>query len=268
MVYISCRKNFTSEIAYADKNCIRYIASPEMSNFSQLSAETFREQVRGKNILLLVHGYNVKTKSVVEGYGQVVGNLSHEGMLAPTLGGYDEVIGFLWPGGCTPIGFIWDAFRAGTAGKHLRQALGTLAETAASVDLQVHSLGARVALEALRGGTVRVRNLLMAGPAVDNESIQIGETYETSCRACERVAVFYSNNDKVLRFAYRLGDAPECDRALGACGPEEASKITPNTHLFDCSPFVHSHGGYRKAPEMYNFWRELLGDLSPRQRAA
>ncbi|MBM3725537.1 MAG: hypothetical protein FJW40_08945 [Acidobacteria bacterium] len=64
--------------------------------------------------------------------------------------------------------------------------------------------------------------------------------------------VFHSSNDPVLKFGFTIG---QLDKALGLDGPEHPLNTKGNTRLADCSPIVQSHGGYRSAPEYFDYWK-------------
>jgi esterase/lipase superfamily enzyme len=128
--------------------------------------------------------------------------------------------------------------------------------------VETHSLGARVALQALAfDPEVFVDNLMMTAAAVDNEILEPKEEFNQALASCRRCLVYHSSKDPVLKLLYRIGSL---DKALGAKGPEHPKVILkdcPEVFVVDCSSdVVTSHGGYRSAPEVYNHWERVLAE--------
>lgn len=130
-----------------------------------------------------------------------------------------------------------------------------------TVDVQTHSLGARVALQAMAfEHEIFVDNLLLTAPAVDNESLEPDKEFNDALRSCRRCLVYHSEKDPVLKVAYRIG---ALDRALGYKGPEHPRVIEaecPDVFVVDCGAVVKSHGGYRQSGEVYDHWTRVLSD--------
>ena len=124
--------------------------------------------------------------------------------------------------------------------------------------MQTHSLGARVALQALSTeDTLWVDNLLLTAPAVDNECLEPNEEFNEALDSCARVFVYHSRHDGVLR-AYSI---IAVDRALGARGPENKPVILdhcPNVYVVDCQAVVRGHSGYRKQKRYFDHWERVL----------
>jgi pimeloyl-ACP methyl ester carboxylesterase len=259
MLLVSVRKNFTSSTDFSEADAVREIQQPKLKPYTELTIEQLQARVAGKRCLILIHGYRNPAGGAVRAYWKVQEMLRAAGSLGGA-GGYDEIIGYLWPGGLTRVGFVVAIQRANRAGKRFEQLLLNLSD-AAAVDVQTHSLGARVALEALDRGRARIRGLHLTAPAVDDEAVERGEVYQEACEACGAVYVFHSKNDKVLKVWYRFG---QVDRALGWKGPQHKKRILPNTKVVDCQDVVKDHGGYRDAPQYFTYWQgELTGPGSP-----
>jgi len=270
MILASVRKDFTSTLRLADTVAFREIKEPKLAPFTALTDAELALRVAGRKWLVLVHGYRVEAARAVKAYWKVGEQLRAVGMLGAGGAGYDEIIGFLWPGGWAAIDFFLAVFRANRSAKRFEKFVISLLEARATVDIQTHSLGARVALEGLDDRWEkfielgRVRGLHLTAPAVDDETIEQGDDYDEACRACGTVYVFHSKRDSVLKRAYRIGDAPEFDVALGYHGPQHPERITPNTKVIDCQDVVAEHGGYRDADGYFAYWKqELEGSASP-----
>jgi esterase/lipase superfamily enzyme len=272
MILISCRRKFTSTVEFNKQDEIRE------GDVTMTEAE-LAEAVRGKRTLILVHGYNNEMPAVIDAYDRVREMMRLSKLLAPDPRGYDVVLGYAWPGGWSGLSFPVAVLRANRTGKRFRDTLAKLQNAAASVDVQTHSLGARVAMEALDRGGVTLRNLWLLAAAIDDETVEKGEEYFDAAQRCSRVYVMHSEQDPVLRTAYRIGDLLDHDRALGWKGPQRPKKIadsSPNTKVVNCRQVVTSHGGYRAAAECYDYWlNELLtasapqfSELTPENRAA
>lgn len=271
MLVVSSREDFYDPFDLSEDELFADIDYPEFLTGTDTTRDAFLRQVSGKRILILIHGYRNQGDAIAKSYGKVEAELRRRGLLGSGPGQYERVVGYLWPGGWARVGFPISVLRANKSGRRLRGLLEQLAVVGATVDLQTHSLGARVALEALDRQTVRIANLHLAAPAVDNECIQQREEYQEACESCDRVYVFHSLQDSVLRVTYRIGDFPEFDEALGAKGPDEPDKLLDNTFVVDCRDVVFDHGGYRDSAEYFDYWKEQLaqpGGGSKRVRLA
>lgn len=272
MIFVSCRKDFTSTVFFNKTDEIR-------DGGRVLSQAELVEAVRGKKILILVHGYNNEMPAVETAYGRVQEMMGLSHLLAPDPGGYDLVIGYAWPGGWSTLSFPVAVIRANKAGKRFKATIEKLQFAAANIDVQTHSLGARVLMEALDLGGITLRNAFLLAAAIDDETLEKDEEYFEGAQHCSHVYVLHSEEDPVLKTAYRLGDLPDFDRALGWKGPQRPAKIrdhSPNTKVCDCKKVVSSHSGYRSAAETYDYWlNELLtgsasqfSELTPESTAA
>lgn len=230
------------------------IANDRLAGARQETLAQFRTFVRGKRILVLVHGYNNVLEDIVRAYSIV------ERMTGTHVAGfYDAVVGYTWPGGDAPLDWYLPRRRAGLAGPRLGTVLDDLRRSAASIDLMSHSLGARVALKAIDAaarGTVRVHFLLAS--AVDNESIEGREKYHAATRKTGETLVLHSRHDSILKFGY---SAAQWDLALGLHGPEDPGDIaehSPNVVIGNCKHVIERHGQYKSSVEVYTFLRRWM----------
>ena len=137
------------------------------------------------------------------------------------------------------------------------------------MDLMTHSMGARVALEALKHLRTRqvIRNLVLLASAVDNESLERGAEYFTANGRVRNSFVFHSRHDQVLGLAYRFA---EFDRALGQNGPEDPANIvehSPHTFVVNCKNKIQRHGDYKSEDDIYKYLAKNVNNVRARQFA-
>ena len=266
MILISCRKDFTNSRGFSAKNEIRnYPFMSKLDTFETIDELNLAGQMQGKHVLVLIHGFRNPLTNVASSYQRVLKGLIDSGLMNdPAIGvgpGYDLVLGFTWPGFETPLGFFPAVPFANRSGGFFRSLLELASKNAKTVDVQTHSLGARVALQALAGGTDGfVDNLLLTAPAVDDESLEPRQEFNGALLGCRRCLVYHSDKDNTLKIGYRLGDL---DRALGLKGPQHPDIIKaqcPSVIVVNCKKVVSSHGGYRTAGAYYEHWSRVLND--------
>lgn len=261
MILVSCRRGFDSNRRFADRlDARRYPNLAALDDYELLDEDGFGAATDKRHVLVLVHGYRNPMPGVASAYRVVERRLRVARLLGE--GGYDEVVGFLWPGFETMAGFVFALPWANRSAGYLRTLLASLGRSALTVDVQTHSLGARVALQALAfPREVWVDNLLLTAPAVDDEALEPGREFHASLDACRRCLVYHSARDRVLKLSYRFGAH---DAALGYKGPQRPEVIAaevPAVRVIDCSAVVASHGGYRRAAAYYAHWRRVLDDV-------
>jgi esterase/lipase superfamily enzyme len=225
--------------------------------------------VRNKRVMVLVHGYNNEERDVIDSFRTIDERMRLLGFLGGGSARYDLIVGFAWPGGAAGVSFPFARMRAGDSAPRFAQVLNVLNGAGATVDLNTHSLGAHVALEALPAVSPRtVRLAWNFAAAVDNESIEHGKRYFGSTQQCHRFYVFHSKEDLILRLWYRVGDFFDFDTALGCSGPEDPGAIirhSANVRVVNCKDVVQSHGGYRSSGEVWSYMRRELATPSPEQ---
>lgn len=253
MLFVSSRKQLTNEDEIGPTTYWEFDIDGQVADDDdrhEISLPALLNRVAGKSVLVLVHGYNNELEDIVRAYDMIrelVGQHLNDW--------YDEVIGFTWPGGDSPIDWYPPKRRAGVIAPRFARFVDALAPRVAAVDLMSHSLGARVvlgALNRLRANTVRA-NFLTAS-AVDNETIETGEKFFPAVlNAATESIVFHSKLDWVLRSAYRLA---EWDNPLGLFGPENPGIVMddlPNVYVANCKNVINSHGEYKSESSIYRF---------------
>ena len=212
--------------------------------------------VRGRHVLIGVHGFNVHQAGAVDHLQEWNKRLE--------LGESSVFVGGLWPGDSSWLGALEYAFAAKAAmrsGDAFGIFLNANFAQAASVSFVSHSLGARVVLETIAqlATSFTVRRLVMMAPAVDDDCLT--NEFADAAKRVGDITILASHCDDVLKLAYPLGNPisgifaeghPFWKAALGREGP--ASIPSPdNLHagweLPDC--WKVGHGDYLPLPTPY-----------------
>lgn len=268
MYVVSCRKGFDSDQKLGAENRYRNYTNPaDASAFTDLNLTELLAKAKDKHVCILVHGFKSPMAGVMSAYWQIVERMNTNGVFGPD--GYGLVIGFTWPGKWTAAGYVLAVGTATKAAPHLLALVNHLRGEAHSVDVQTHSLGARVALEALKKPErVFVGNLIMSAPAVDNHLLEPAKDFFPAMDSCDRCLVYHSKQDSALGTFFIADIKNGFHKALGRGGPRSKSitlEKTPNVYVVDCTTRVKKdHSGYRKTDEYFKHWKTVLsgGPLS------
>ena len=262
MIVVSCRRHFDSNRRLAPALQFREYPDPARpGDWRAVTPGDLAGRAAGRRVCLLVHGYNNALPAILDAYAELRRGMAAAGLTGPD--GYGLVAGFAWPGFTGPE-YLAARATANRAGLHLRDLLQPLAAVAAAVDVEAHSLGARVALSALRKKhAVHIGNLRLLAAAVDHSILEPGRVFHSSLDSCVRAVVYHSRRDRTLRRAYPVGDlADGIQQALGCTGPRRPARALaacPNLYIVDCTAAVgDDHSGYRKSAACLAHWRRLL----------
>jgi esterase/lipase superfamily enzyme len=195
---------------------------------------------------IFIHGYNRTEDQVAQDYIALSAALKQ------------DCIAYSWPGGAHPLDFPAAVARANLAGYRLTDVLSMRHLRASSENVVTHSLGARVALTALKAGLFRVKKLILMGATVDWNVFDRGAEFERVATCCESIHVLYSNRDDVLKLAFPLGDFGGDHRALGLDGPREPLDVPENIFLHDVSTFIDKHSAYLSNLQCFELVRQML----------
>lgn len=269
MIIASCRKKFVSNSRMSRRLQLRVYPDPTRpESCRRLTLEDLKFRARDQHVCIMVHGFNNPLAKVLRAYAELEAEMARTGVAGPK--GYGLVVGFAWPGWTSGPGFLLARTSAERAGRHLRRLVNHLRPVACTVDIQTHSLGARVALAALRPPRgVYLNHLLLTAPAVDCDILEPGREFHPALAACSRCLVYHSRHDRILRKSFPIGDlADGIKKALGLTGPRHRAtvlKTCPNLYVVDCTRCVPDHHGYRHARPVYAHWRRVLsGDALQR----
>jgi len=192
-----------------------------------VSESDFADQVRGRDLVLATHGFNVDRGDGIRSLSAWEGLCS----LPPSC----LFVGVLWPGDSRylpVLDYPVEGDEAITAGRHLSAFLNDHAAGAASLSFASHSLGGRMVLETLAGLNLPVRRLLLMAGAIENNCL--AQEYRDAAGKVEKIYVLASRSDWVLHYAFPLGNPvgqiimhghPYFRTALGRDGP--AQPIAP-----------------------------------------
>jgi hypothetical protein len=166
--------------------------------FRPVADREVARDVAGRDVVLAVHGFNVSRRAGAAELAALGERLA--------LGAGYRYFGVLWPGDfwLPAVNYAWAGGDAEKAGRRLAAYLNRVFAGAASVAFIAHSLGARVALEAVKGLNRPAREVCLAAAAVDSDCLQ-GQ-YLAAVNNAGRIAALSSVKDKVLRLAYPAGD--------------------------------------------------------------
>ena len=282
MLMVSDRAAFWDPMALSDQTQINYV--DEKGAIDDKSQEF--SQLKKKNILLLIHGFNNTEADVLPCY------FSIQSEVEKTFNNgekkiYDEVVGYLWPG-CESRSAYYEAKEhAEAVSNRIAKLISKIGDTSYRVDVMAHSMGNLVFLEGLKKTSEpkrswinsfgaflglskappakRVGNFFSLGAAIDDESIEVGRIYGEAIERCQDVYVVYSKKDLVLKYLYTF---VELDRALGSKGIEDISKLPPHVQLVDCSDVVDGHSKYEEVPQVFEFIRNSLLGIHPMPETA
>jgi hypothetical protein len=231
-------------------------------------------------IAVLVHGFNVDRPSGREQLD----------VLARSIGTPADVcLGVCWPGDswAGPAGYPLEGNDADDSGSMLADFLDLHCNPGSEISFVTHSMGGRVALEAVRALDSRrfiVREICLAAPAVDDDVLNRGERYYGVAQGARRVTVLASKSDGVLKWAYPIGDLVQAwaffwkdkpGSALGRAGPrsDPSEPTSPRVRHEQIatdlnvghSDYISSSGVAWKLTRCADFVRQVLaGDSSPR----
>lgn len=263
MLMISARKDFWNSTELSDADEVREVNLNDDSLGEPVDKTIFLQKLDDKKVLLLIHGYNNEEDDVVRAYNVIEEKASC--MLKFDNGSpiYDLIIGYTWPGGDDPLDYFSAKRRASAVSPRVNRWIDAIKKSGATIDIMGHSMGCRVSLLAMQGKlqfSKTIRNLFLTAAAVDNESIEKNEEYYASTCTCEKLYVFHSKNDDVLKMSYRVA---ELDEALGYSGPENPADIienSPNVKVVNCKNVVFKHGDYKDCAGMYSYIQGEFGE--------
>ena len=166
---VSSRKDFfrAGHISLCDKIRLVSLQDPKPRNSAAISGDALLQTVKGKHVVVLVHGYNSSFANTCEAYQRII-DLWRQHQLP-----HDEVVGYLWPGGAKKVSYWSAKRRARQLSQRIKAWLEVLSQQAAVVDIVAHSLGCFLLLSTLKktSETARIRHIYLMGAAIDNDKL-------------------------------------------------------------------------------------------------
>lgn len=217
---------------------------------------------RGDRFTLLFHGFNVNRRDGLRKLTALGGRLEQAGVIGP-------VVATLWPGDhwAGSASYPFEGRDADETALILTRYLGLHAARAGEVDLVGHSLGCRVVMELAQRLLARnlfVRRVGLLAAALNADSLAKPRYYRSSTEAARQVHVIWSKADKVLRWAYPMGNfwgglfsgRDPFGKALGFKGPRRAGRRRPVPTTVTNERFAKTngigHGHYLLDPDLAN----------------
>lgn len=226
--------------------------------------EIDKTQLKDKQVLLIVHGYNNTFDYAIKSINEVNSSI---GKMKNETGGplYDLVIGYVWPGYDNFIEYGLAVENADQLKTRVRKHLIELNQVTSQIDILAHSLGNRVMLEALNFtdsniSTPLVRNFFAMAPAVDASSIQKNGSLFSAVNNCKNLFVLHSDHDDVLKLIYPLTSGK---KALGIETNPNFKNLSPNVQFVDCSKLVNGHGYYFQTKSIFHFVERIDLEQNP-----
>jgi hypothetical protein len=192
-----------------------------IGNYTGLTQNALLASIRGQNVLIATHGFNVNR-------ADGIACLSNWASLLQ-LPQSSAFVGLLWPGDSVwahGLDYPEEALVANQAGILVAEFINANFRQAASISFASHSLGARVVLSTISHLSLPVRRLLLMAPAIDDNCL--ATEFQTTAANVGAISVLSSMKDEVLAAAFPLGNLfagiiaeghPWWRAALGHCGP-------------------------------------------------
>jgi len=221
------------------------VCTANVSGATPMSLDALKSFVYGKDVLIATHGFNVNQAAGI----QCLSAWEPLLLLPPTA----VFVGLLWPGDSDSVYALSypveprNAMDAGTmAGQFVDANFGN----AASISFAAHSLGARVALQAVTTMSRQVRRLMVMAGAISDDCLT--NEFASVPGKVDSISLLASLEDTVLQWAFPIGDFvaeivgkdhPWWQSALGRYGPK-----TPPAHFQPPyqipSPWNYGHLNY------------------------
>lgn len=262
MIIFSARNNFwnSDNLSLEIEDAVSEVDLETGQKKDDVTKNDVFSSIENKKVLILVHGYNSEKEEVIGAYSLIE---KHHNKIWKK---YDQIIGYIWPGGNYELDYFSAKNRSGAVSHRFKVLLKEMLTHCNEVGIMGHSLGCRVLLKAVdilkESGYSKTANmeLYLTAAAVDNESLEKGERYFEATEMADMTYVFHSKNDPVLSFAYRL---VEWDRALGLSGPENPAETLNVVKVVNCKKRVKKHGDYKRCEPLFEYLtKELSGSPS------
>ena len=255
----SLREDFKRPNKFSQELQLRWVEVSNDSDFDLLSGieeEKLAAAVKGKRVLILIHGMGTPFPRAKNYYRQVI-HWADDAGAQP----YDMVIGLLWPGYQLKPSWLHNGLvffkanpHARKSGKKLSGLLAVLAHEAQSVDLLTHRMGSKVALFALKHQDIKIGNLFLMAPSIGAKALRENRKYGFAGGSVrDKIIAFFSTNDPAFRSVGK--------KKMGHRGIENNNPLTENKFLnMDCSAAIRTHSAYWSSQAVFGFLTDYLAE--------
>lgn len=173
------------------------VARPLMTS---LSAAQAAARVTGRTVVFTIHGFNVSYDGGLRSLARLERELS--GLLPDDY----LMVGVLWPGDflIPAINYPYEWRDAVKGGRAVARFANTTLRGARDFCFLSHSLGGRLALEAVAGLERKAARVCLTAAATDDDCLET--PYDVSVANSGGLTWLASHKDLVLRLAYPIGD--------------------------------------------------------------
>jgi hypothetical protein len=164
----------------------------------ELSENDFVGRAAGRDVLFATHGFNVNLDEGARSLGRLETLLN----LPPSA----LFVAILWPGDfwIPAVNYPFEGGDAKDCGRRVARFCNRRLEPAHSLSFVTHSLGARLALEAVKTLDRKARAVCVMAAAVDDNCLTA--EYADAFRNADVISLLASRKDRVLQLAYPVGD--------------------------------------------------------------
>ena len=246
---VSSRKNFYEAGKLSGRDSIKLVnlSDPRPAGFTGINSDDVADMVRGKHVVLLVHGYNSSFSKVCAAYERIIGYYKEFSLPGQVF------LGYLWPGGNKFFHYWTVRRKTKQVSLRLVPLLDLVEKNARRVDTVAHSLGCLITMKAMQiRGSVKFGNLYLMAAAVRNHMLSDGRYFSPAVSFSSGVYIFKSRNDMVLCHGFPIGESGA--EALGWSGPVPFETVAGNTVEIDCSGMNEKirHGSYSRRGEIFS----------------
>jgi esterase/lipase superfamily enzyme len=202
-------------------NTVATNSGTSLANYSGIKLTDLTAAIRGKNVLIGIHGFRVNREAGIQSFSNWEALLD---LPQPAI-----FIGLLWPGDSVwlqGLDYPEEPHVANDTGQLIAPFLDANFGSAASISFVSHSLGARVLLATVSKMNRRTRRVTIMAGAIDHNCFD--SEFQTAATQIDQITALSSRVDKVLTLAFPLGNFvggilaaghPWAESALGLGGP-------------------------------------------------
>jgi len=259
----------------AEKTTYAKIENHHERAISEKEFKSSLEALKGKRILVLIHGLKNPRDKLLSSYRAAQSNVSqlsstfdesYLNRIKRFVNGYlvfwepdhktpyDAVIGISWPSFDHETYYYKAKENAKAVAPKVARHLHEVASLADEVDVIAHSMGNLVLFEALtekKETSISLNHIYSIAAAVPKNSLNSEERYGNVANQCQKLFVLYSKNDEALAWPYYLAEAGKI--ALGLEGANHKSSLLSNVTSVNCTQIINSHSDYFPNYKFYQF---------------